>query len=121
MSSAQWASIMQGDESYAGARSWYRFRDAVRDITGFDTVFPTHQVSLRSGHVPGISSSEPCHACHSGNKPEMTLLHAGEDSAEGLQLVQGRAAERILFQVLDVRGKHVLSNSCFDTTRWSSP
>ena len=36
---------------------------------------------------------------------------------EELYLMQGRAAERILFQVLDVRGKHVLSNSCFDTTR----
>lgn len=44
MSSAQWAGIMLGDESYAGAKSWFRFREAVREVTGFDAVFPTHQV-----------------------------------------------------------------------------
>ena len=34
MSSDQWAGIMRGDESYAGARSFYRFEDAVKNITG---------------------------------------------------------------------------------------
>ena len=44
MSSVQWASMMLGDESYAGATSWYRFKQVVEDLTGFDTVLPTHQV-----------------------------------------------------------------------------
>jgi len=43
MSSEQWAGIMRGDESYAGAESWYRFRDRVRELTGFEHIIPTHQ------------------------------------------------------------------------------
>ena len=43
MSSAQWGALMQGDESYAGSRSYYRFRDVVRDLTGLQHIIPTHQ------------------------------------------------------------------------------
>lgn len=43
MSSAQWSGMMRGDESYAGASSFYRFEESVRDITGFKHAIPTHQ------------------------------------------------------------------------------
>jgi tyrosine phenol-lyase len=43
MSAAQWAGMMQGDESYAGARSFYRFEAKVRELTGMKNIIPTHQ------------------------------------------------------------------------------
>src|SRR5256886_12563968 len=42
MSSRQWAAMMDADESYAGSRSFYRFQDVVRAITGLEEVIPTH-------------------------------------------------------------------------------
>ncbi len=72
MSDLQWAGMMRGDESYAGARSYHRFFDKVQEITGFKHIIPTHQ---------------------------------------------GRAAERILFELLAQKGKFIPSNTHFDTTR----
>ncbi len=72
MSSLQWAAIMRGDESYAGAESFYRFERCIRELTGFEQILPTHQ---------------------------------------------GRAAERILFELIGGKRKVVPNNNHFDTTR----
>ncbi len=72
MSAKQWAALMDGDEAYAGSRSYYKFENIVKEITGFKNIIPTHQ---------------------------------------------GRAAEKILFTIIGGKGKTILSNTLFDTTR----
>ncbi len=43
MSAHQWAGVMEGDEAYAGSRSWERMQHAVQELTGMEHVLPTHQ------------------------------------------------------------------------------
>ena len=43
MSDTQWSSLMHGDESYAGARSFFNLKRAVEEVTGFAYFVPTHQ------------------------------------------------------------------------------
>jgi tryptophanase len=72
MSARQWGGMIEGDEAYAGSRSFYRLEKTIKDLTGFHHIIPTHQ---------------------------------------------GRAAEKILFNIVGGKGKTVPNNTHFDTTR----
>ena len=72
MSAKQWGAMLTGDESYAGAESFYFFEHTIQKITGMQYIIPVHQ---------------------------------------------GRAAERILMDILKNQGKYIISNTLFDTTR----
>lgn len=54
MSAAQWAGLMQGDESYAGSPSYFRFEEAVKELMPFEHVIPTHQGRAAERILMGI-------------------------------------------------------------------
>jgi tryptophanase len=72
MSARQWGGMIEGDEAYAGSKSFYRLEKTVKDLTGFRHIIPTHQ---------------------------------------------GRAAEKILFNIVGGNDKIIPNNTHFDTTR----
>ncbi len=72
MSARQWGGMIEGDESYAGSRSYHQLEEKVTELTGFRHLIPTHQ---------------------------------------------GRAAEKILFNIVGGEGKIIPNNTHFDTTR----
>ncbi|MBW2441025.1 MAG: tryptophanase [Deltaproteobacteria bacterium] len=72
MSARQWGGMIEGDEAYAGSRSFYELEKKVNNLTGLRHIIPTHQ---------------------------------------------GRAAEKILFDILGGQGRIIPNNTHFDTTR----
>jgi tryptophanase len=126
MSSAQWAGMMKGDESYAGGQSFYRFESAVREITSLKHVIPTHQgraaerILFGSVLKPGDIVPNNTHfdttranveyrgataldlACPKGKQPQLIHPFKGDIDLEALERLLAEPPARIPLVMITV-------------------
>jgi tryptophanase len=86
MSAAQWGALMQGDESYAGSRSFYRFQDVVRRLTGYTHIIPTHQ-GRAAERILFHTILSPGHIVPNNNHFDTTRANIEVEHAEARDLV----------------------------------
>lgn len=92
MSSKQWASMIESDESYAGAESFYKFEAAVRDITGFKHVIPTHQGRAAENILFSVIAKSG-DVIPSNTHFDTTRAHVENQNAEARDLRPAEAAD----------------------------
>jgi len=97
MSTHQWAAVMEGDESYAGSKSFDRFRDSVRGIFGYRHVIPTHQGRAAERILFGV-------ACKKGDiVPNNTHF---DTTRANVEFVGAEAVDLLIPEGKDPASKH---------------
>ncbi|MCX6280928.1 MAG: tryptophanase [Bacteroidetes bacterium] len=126
MSDRQWSEMMLGDESYAGASSFQKFKNAITEITGFEYVLPAHQgraaenvlfsVLVKEGDiVPGNSHFDTTKGhiefrkakavdCTIDEAFDTTLIHPfkGNVDLEKLEKVLKQSGNKVPFIILTI-------------------
>ena len=118
MSNRQWAGIMMGDESYAGAKSFFNFVESVNDIMGFPFVQPTHQgraadfimaqlYGKKGGYVAGNLhfDSFKGHAEIAGLVPVDLIIEEGRTANTLNHPFKGNLDTKKLLELIELRGK----------------
>ncbi|HPF22074.1 MAG TPA: tryptophanase [Hyphomonas sp.] len=119
MSAAQWGAVMTGDESYAGAPSFYRFEAAVRDLMDFAHIIPAHQ-GRAAEHLLFSLIAKPGHVIPSNTHFDTTRGNIEAMGAEAVDLpipegkvpafnhpFKGNMDLKALETLLEVRGADV--------------
>jgi tyrosine phenol-lyase len=97
MSTHQWAAVMEGDESYAGSKSFDRFRDSIHDIFGYQHVIPTHQGRAAERVLFGV-------ACKKGDLvPNNTHF---DTTRANVEFVGAEAVDLLIPEGKDPASKH---------------
>ncbi len=96
MSTAQWAAMMRGDESYAGSESYFRLKRAVEDLTGFRNVIPTHQ-GRAAERILFTCLCKPGHVVPNNTHFDTTRANIEFTGAQALDLPLAESADTQVF------------------------